>query len=100
MRKVFLASIAVLMSAPAVAEPPSFNFVQAGYQEIDLDVGGGFDVEGDGFRIGGAFEFSENWFGFANYSDIGFPASVDLSTFQAGIGYQTPISDNTAREKI
>ncbi len=39
MRHILLASIAAFMCAPAIADTPSFNFVQAGYQEIDLDVG-------------------------------------------------------------
>lgn len=92
----YLAGIfTLLLAVPAMAEGPSYNFVQAGYQSVDLDVGGGFDVDGDGWGVGGSVEFGESFFGFAAYSDIGFDFSVDLSQLQVGVGWHTGISDST-----
>lgn len=90
------AVLVVFLAVPALAERPSYNFIQASYQEVDLDVGGGFDVDGDGFGFGGSVEFSDSFYGFVSYSDIGFDFSVDLTQIQVGIGWQTPLGENTS----
>ena len=90
-----VATIALLaLATPALAETPSYNFIQAGYVEVDLD--GGFDVDGDGFNVGGAFEIGDNFFGFASYQDAGFDFGIDVSTLQVGFGYHTGLTDNTS----
>jgi hypothetical protein len=86
----------LFLAIPAMAESPSFNFVQVGYQEVDLDVGGGFDVDGDGWNLGGSVEFAQNFFGYVSYSDVGFDFSIDLTQLQVGMGWVTDISQNTA----
>ena len=84
------------LAAPALAETPSFNFVEAGYIEVDLDLGDGFDVDGDGFGVGGAFEIGDKVFGFASYQDASFDFNVDFSTLEVGIGFHTGLTDNTS----
>lgn len=96
MMRFIAAVVAVFLAAPALADQPSYSFVQAGYQEVDLDVGGGFDVDGDGYGIGGSVEFGGSFFGFVSYSDIGFDFSVDLTQIQVGLGWQTALSENTS----
>jgi len=95
MSRYLVCAFALLLTVPAFAEAPSYNFVQAGYQTVDLDVGGGTDVDGDGWVLGGSFEFGEDFFGFASYSDTGFDFGVDLTQLQAGIGWRTGVSDKT-----
>ena len=96
MLRVLLVVFAIFLTVPALADQPRYNFVQAGYQEVDLDVGGGFDVDGDGFAIGGSVEFADAWFGYVNYSDIGFDFSVDLTQISVGVGWKNPVGDNTS----
>ena len=95
MTRYLAAVIALFLVSPAMAERPSFNFIELGYDYVDLDLGGGVDVDGDGFAFGGSFEISENMFGFASYADTGFDFSVDLTQMQLGLGWRTGLTDNT-----
>ena len=86
----------LLLAAPTFAADISYNFIEAEYQEIDIDSGflGGFDIDGDGYGIGGSFELNENWFIGASYSKADFDFGVDLDQLMLGAGYHVPISDN------
>jgi len=95
MSRYLACALALFLAAPAFAETPSYSFVQAGYQSVDLDAGGGLDVDGDGWALGGSFEIGEDFFAFASYSDTGFDFGIDLTQYQAGIGWHTGVSDNT-----
>ena len=87
--------LAMFLAAPAIADGPSYNYVQAGYQSVNLDLGGGFDVDGDGYGLGGSFEIGESMFVFASYGTTGFDFDVDLNQLQAGLGYHVGLTDNT-----
>ena len=87
--------LSIFLAAPAMAESPSYNFIQAGYQSIDLDLGAGFDVDGDGYSLGGSFEIGDNVFVFASYGTSEFDFGVDLNQLQAGLGYHLGLTDNT-----
>lgn len=84
------------LAAPALAADISYNFIEARYQEIDIDGGfvGGLDIDGDGYGVGGSFELNENWFIAASYSNAEFDFGVDLDELMLGAGYHVPISDN------
>ena len=87
--------LVVFLAAPAIADGPSYNFVQAGYQSVNLDLGGGFDVDGDGYGLGGSFEIGESLFVFASYGTTNFDYDVDLKELHAGLGYHAALTDNT-----
>ncbi len=84
--------LALGLAAPAsvLAESPSYDYVEVGYVKADID---DLDIDGDGFGIGGSFGFSENWFMFADYADLGFDFDIDVNTFDVGFGYHYPMSD-------
>jgi len=94
MTRYLAAAIALFLVSPAMAERPSFNFIELGYDYVDLDLGGGVDVDGDGYALGGSFEIGENMFGFASYADTGFDFSIDLTQLQLGLGWRTGLTDN------
>jgi len=93
-KKLLLGTALVFASSSVFADGPSYNFIQVGYQEAKLD-DDFFDIDGDGFGIGGSFEIAENWFIIAGYSSLGFDFGVDLDQLSVGGGYHVGISDRT-----
>ncbi len=94
MNKILTSLLLLAMSIPAMADTPTYNFINAGFQRVQLD-GNGVDVDGDGFVIAGAYEIADNWHIVASYASTGFDFSVDLNQLQIGAGYHTDISDTT-----
>ena len=85
----------MLSSATAMAEGPSYSYIQANYQEIDIDLGGGFDVDGDGFGVSGSVAVNDSWFVFAGYSTFDFESIVDLNEWSIGAGWHSAMSEKT-----
>jgi hypothetical protein len=94
MYRLITAALILALGTPALAETPSYNYVTLGWQSVTLD-DGSFDVDGDGFGVGGSFEVAENWHILGGYSSLGFDFGVDLDTLQLGGGFHTDISDTT-----
>ena len=71
-----------------MAESPSFNFIELGYDYVDLDLGGGLDVDGDSYALGGSFEIGYVGFGSdAGGTAVGAGAYFHLSdNFALGLG--------------
>lgn len=69
----------------------SYNYLQAGYQRISLDVGD----DGNGAAISGSLEFGENVYGFVSYGTASFDFGIDLNNLSIGAGYHTSISRST-----
>ena len=94
-----LRSIAVIsllaLSAPAMAEGPNWNFIEGGWQSVEIDGGAGGDVDGDGFLIGGAFEIGSSWHLMASYQNADFDFGVDLDQLIVGGGFHTALTENT-----
>jgi hypothetical protein len=86
----------LLSGAPTLADNGiSYSFIQASYQEIDVDLGGGFDADGDGYAVGGSVEINEDWFVFADYSSGELESVVDIDQLAAGAGYHSELSSKT-----
>lgn len=97
MMRILVGALVLALAAPALADTPSYNYVQGSFQKVDLDDGGlGLDVDGDGFGIGGSFEVADNWHIVGGYSTIDFGFGVDLNQLSIGGGYHTDISTTTS----
>lgn len=85
----------MLSSAAAMAEGPSYSYIQAAYQEIDVDLGGNIDADGDGFGVAGSVAINDSWFMFAEYASFDLESVVDLDQTVLGAGWHSPISAST-----
>jgi hypothetical protein len=96
MRKhIALGSVLALGLGGQALATEGFNYsnLEAAYVTTENDE---FGVDGDGFSLGGSFEFSENVFGFAGYKDVGYD-DVDgfdfsLKQMSLGLGYAWSLS--------
>ena len=81
----------LVFAAPALAGDLSYNYLQLGYQRVDVD---DINVDGDGFGLGGSFEVGENWFIQAGYATAELDFGVDLDQLGVGVGYHVDMSEN------
>lgn len=79
------------MVTPALADGPSYNYLDLRYQEIDLD-DSFLDVDGDGYSISGSFEVGETMHVFAGYGTSDFDFGVDLDELVVGGGVHTALT--------
>jgi long-subunit fatty acid transport protein len=84
-----LVIVALLFSASAGAQGFDYNHLQLGYGTINLD---DIDVDGDGFGLSGSYAINPDWHVFAGYEDAGLDFGVDVTSFGAGVGYNTELS--------
>ena len=82
--------ILLAFSASASAQEFDYNWLSFGYGQTELD---DIDVDGDGFGIGGSFAIADNFHVFGGYSQTSFDFDVDGTSFNAGLGYNTPLSN-------
>lgn len=93
MKRFIAVSAALLIAGPTLAGDLSYNYIEGGYQRVELDTGFG-DVSADAYTIGGSFELGENAFIFADYNTADFGDGIDLSALEIGAGYAVPIMAN------
>ncbi len=92
LRSLGLISLLAL-AGPALADGFDYNYLEAGYYEIDLD-DSILDVDGDGINIAGSFEVGQNMFVRAEYGTADLDFGVDLDELYIGLGVHTPIGDS------
>ena len=89
-----LALAASLAITPAAqATDVSYDFLELRFVETEIDTNGG-DLDGDGFLIGGSYNFNENWYVIGSFSQQDFDRDVDLDALELGAGYVFPIDPN------
>ena len=95
MLRYALIGVLMLSSAAAMADGPSYSYIQAAYEEVDIDLGGGIDADGDGLSVGGSVAVGDSWFVFAGYGSSDLESVIDLTVLTIGGGWHTAISPNT-----
>ncbi|MEJ2298719.1 MAG: outer membrane beta-barrel protein [Woeseiaceae bacterium] len=94
LKKIFGLGV-LLFAVPSFAADFNYNYFQAGYQEIDIDgLFSGFDVDGDGYFVGGSIELTDHWFVAGGYSSADFDVGLELDQLSIGAGYHVPLNNN------
>ncbi|MBJ2138523.1 outer membrane beta-barrel protein [Paraglaciecola chathamensis] len=96
MKCTLLASVMSLLCANAYAASPSWDFVQGGYVQADIEDAG--DFEPKGFELRGFKSFGENFFLMGSYSSLSedeMGVDVELDQASVGIGYHYGVTANT-----
>ena len=85
-------SIGLLMlsSAAALADGPSYSYIQGSYQEWDID-----SADGDGFGVGGSVAIGDKFHIFADYASVEFESVLDVDLTTAGVGYHHGATEKT-----
>ena len=94
MQRSYLVLLLAALSTPALAEGPSYNFVEVAYQEVELD-DSFVDVDGDGFALGASLELAETWHAFISYANTDFDFDVELDELAIGGGLHLPMTSTT-----
>lgn len=85
----------LLIPSLSLADAADFRYLEASYitQDIAIDVGGSEeDFDFDGYGIAGKFQFYENFYVSASYSDVSLDDNIpgldiDQDIFSVGLGY-------------
>ncbi len=90
---MFRTSIAVLLlvfGTAASAEGFEYDYFDFGWGSIDFD---DTSADGDGFSLGGSVVVADNLHIFASYLGADLDFGVDATSYNVGLGYNTPVSD-------
>lgn len=89
--QVLLAST-LLVCGVAQAEM-GYTYAEAGFGSTELDLGGGTEVDGDGFLLGGSIAVTGKAHVFADFSTADMDFDVDLTRYKVGFGLNHGLSD-------
>jgi hypothetical protein len=89
---VVAAVAGLLVGTAAGSAELDYNYAELRYVDTELD-SGAFDVDGDGFEIGGSLELTPAVHLFGNFQTLDFGAGVDVSAFEVGGGYAMPLNN-------
>lgn len=92
---VVATSAILLLAGTAQAAELSYDYLELGWVNTDIDVPGAGDVDGDGFGIGGSYAITDNVHVFAGYQTVDLDFGVDLNALQIGAGYNRSIAPGT-----
>jgi len=92
MARSFFLLVLLALSANATAQEDGFkySFISASYNNADYDQ---FNSDGDGFGVGVSLAFADNFHVFGNYVGADLGSSFDANGWEAGVGFNTPISN-------
>lgn len=81
----------LLVAVNAAAAELDYDYVELRYLDTELDAGL-FNVDGDGFEIGGSLELAQSVHLFGNFRTLDFGSGIDVSAFEVGGGYSMPLN--------
>lgn len=89
MRKSLVAgAIAALLAGPALADGFSYNNIELGFVDTEIEDFDEFgDIEGDGLSIGGSVEFGPGIHGFGKVTGLEFEDILDVGMLSLGLGF-------------
>lgn len=90
--RLMAAALISFSSMAALADEPSYAYVEGGFGILDVDVSG-VDSE-TGYFAGFSAPLGESFYAQASYEEYDF-RFVDLSLIKVGLGFRTAISDST-----
>jgi hypothetical protein len=90
---VGLAAASFGVAGTASAAELDYNYAELRYIDTELDAGP-FDVDGDGFELGGSMELAQSVHIFGNFQTLDFGSGIDASAFEIGGGYAMPLNNN------
>ena len=89
--RTFFVTALLLMHGAAFAQganQPALSYSFGELRYVDVDNGG------DGFELGGSFQFNTSWFGVASFSSFDLDSNVDANSFEIGAGYIFPLQQD------
>lgn len=89
MQRSTLALALLSLSATAAAGDFDYNYLSVGYGTTEFD---NIDLDGDGFGLGGSYALSPSYHVFAGYEMSSLDFDVDMTSWAAGIGWNTDLS--------
>jgi hypothetical protein len=90
---VAIAAASLGVAGTASAAELDYNYAELRYIDTELDAGP-FDVDGDGFELGGSMELAQSVHIFGNFQTLDFGSGIDASAFEIGGGYAMPLNNS------
>lgn len=89
-RSLFVVFLLAMSAGVAAQDGFDYSYITGSYSKADFD---SFSADGDGFGVGVSLGVHENFHVFGAYSGLDLGSSVDASAWEAGVGFNTPISE-------
>lgn len=83
-----MAATLLATTGSAAAAELDYNYAELRYVDTEL-----FDVDGDGFELGGSLELAQSVHLFGNFRTLDFGGGFDASAFEVGGGYALPLNN-------
>lgn len=89
-RLLFVLTMLIFSTMAGAQDGFSYSYISAAYSKADYD---NLNVDGDGLGVGVSIEINENFHLFGGYTGLDLDSSVDADGWEAGVGFNTPISE-------
>ena len=83
--------LVVLFSGAAVAQDLNYTYIQATYDDVDVDA---LNVDGSGIGIDLSIGITDEFYLFGNYQGASLDLNIDLTRFSAGVGFNAEVGSN------